>query len=283
MKLNIKIFALVFIIIQSSIHTYAQEDNKSQTIDSLYTLLSDQVNTNNYIDIVNTVNEIEPLLEEWTASLELIKMNAYYQLVDLSKTYHPEFMKLLKSAQTIINNANGKKTEDLPLYFEYYERAFQIQKKLLYIQKRNNWLVNNQYINGAKLYKEKKYEQAFQLFKSIADKNPAAQLMIGNMYQLGLGVAKNETTAYKVFQESYQNGNIDAAYHIGLLLFYGTGVTKNLTMAFNWCLLAAEYNYRPAIIDISNMYSKGFGTIKDEDAAKAWKNKIEKGWAAYDY
>lgn len=283
MKINIHLLLLATFLVAFSNKSIAQEPTNDYTVDSLYSTLTDQISSSNYLGIIETTQAIEPLLKEWTASLELIKMNAYYELYDPNKPNSTYFVSLMNSATLIINSTENKKIEKLPLYFEYYEKAFNILTALKYFDQRNQWLTNPNYIQAAKLYNAQKMEAAFQSFLSIADDNPAAMLMVGNMYEKGLGITKNEKQALSFFKKSFIAGNFDAGYHIGFLYANGLGTDKNFVSAFTWCLIAAENNYKPAIIQITEMYAKGLGTSKNIDLANEWKNKLEKSWNAYNF
>lgn len=283
MKINIHLLLLATFLLAFSNKSIAQEPTNDYTVDSLYSTLTDQISSSNYLGIIETTQAIEPLLKEWTASLELIKMNAYYELYDPNKPNSTYFVSLMNSATLIINSTENKKIEKLPLYFEYYEKAFNILTALKYFDQRNQWLTNPNYIQAAKLYNAQKMEAAFQSFLSIADDNPAAMLMVGNMYEKGLGITKNEKQALSFFKKSFIAGNFDAGYHIGFLYANGLGTDKNFVSAFTWCLIAAENNYKPAIIQITEMYAKGLGTSKNIDLANEWKNKLEKSWNAYNF
>src|SRR5690606_34213777 len=145
------IIILIFWFLNFVNFVRAQEISNENKIDSLYSVLSEQITANNYLEILNIVNEMEPLLKEWTASVELIKLNALNELYDSDKPNSTYFINLKNSAQKIINSTENKKLENLPLYFEYYQRSFNILNRLNFIEKRNGWLTKPNYMQAAKL------------------------------------------------------------------------------------------------------------------------------------
>ena len=76
--------------------------------------------------------------------------------------------------------------------------------------------------------------------------------------------------ALKVWTVEAEKGNKEALYNIGLLYFFGNGVQKNLTLAFNYCKKAAFMGSSRAQNNLAYMYIKGLGVDKSYVYSYAW-------------
>ncbi len=76
--------------------------------------------------------------------------------------------------------------------------------------------------------------------------------------------------ALKIWNEEIVQGNKEALYNIGLLYYFGKGVDKNLSLAFNYCKKAALKGLARAQNNLAFMYMKGMGTKKSYISAYAW-------------
>lgn len=99
---------------------------------------------------------------------------------------------------------------------------------------------------AAKLHKEGDYVQAFPLFKELAEgNNREAQFMLGHYYENGLGVEKDDKSA------------------------------------FNWYQLSAKRYCTEAEFSLALCYEKGIGTEVDEDKAIEWYERTGTSAAWY--
>tara|TARA_Y100000768_G_scaffold337240_1_gene279290 strand:- start:4302 stop:4775 length:474 start_codon:yes stop_codon:yes gene_type:complete len=76
--------------------------------------------------------------------------------------------------------------------------------------------------------------------------------------------------AFKIWNEEIVQGNKEALYNIGLLYYFGKGVDKNLSLAFNYCKKAAFKGLARAQNNLAFMYMEGMGTKKSYISAYAW-------------
>jgi TPR repeat protein len=74
----------------------------------------------------------------------------------------------------------------------------------------------------------------------------AAQLTLGQSYQIGWGVAKNDTKAAEWYRKAAQQGVPLAQYQIGLMTARGQGVEKDCAVAKNWLEAAKARGYEEA-------------------------------------
>lgn len=83
-------------------------------------------------------------------------------------------------------------------------------------------------------FKAGNYEQALRLWLPIAEKdNSDAQYNLGILYMKGLGVEKNEKTAFIWYKRASANGNTDAMYNLGTMYNQGRVVIRSTKDAVN--------------------------------------------------
>ena len=78
------------------------------------------------------------------------------------------------------------------------------------------------------------------------------------------------TEALEIWTEEADNGEANAIYNIGLLYFFGNGVNKDLSIAYNYCKKAALKGLARAQNNLAYMYLNGIGTNKDYVNSYAW-------------
>lgn len=89
----------------------------------------------------------------------------------------------------------------------------------------------------------------------------------------------NYKEALKVWANEVEEGNREAMYNIGLLYFFGKGVERDLSLAFEYCEKAAYKGSSRAQNNLAYMYMKGLGTKKNYVFAYAWSEiAIENGY-----
>ena len=76
--------------------------------------------------------------------------------------------------------------------------------------------------------------------------------------------------AFKIWNKEIKRGNKEAMYNMGLLYYFGKGVSKDLVMAFMYCEKAALKGSARAQNNLAFMYMKGIGTKKSYINAYAW-------------
>ena len=76
--------------------------------------------------------------------------------------------------------------------------------------------------------------------------------------------------ALKIWTEEADDGEVNAIYNIGLLYFFGNGVKKDLSIAYNYCKKAALKGLARAQNNLAYMYLNGMGINKDYVNSYAW-------------
>ena len=80
----------------------------------------------------------------------------------------------------------------------------------------------------------------------------------------------NYDKALKIWAVEADEGNKEAFYNIGLLYFFGNGVEKNLSLAFEYCQKAAFMGSPRAQNNLAFMYIKGLGVEKSYINSYVW-------------
>ena len=80
----------------------------------------------------------------------------------------------------------------------------------------------------------------------------------------------NYDKALKIWAVEADEGNKEAFYNIGLLYFFGNGVEKNLSLAFEYCQKAAFMGSPRAQNNLAFMYIKGLGVERSYIDSYVW-------------
>lgn len=85
------------------------------------------------------------------------------------------------------------------------------------------------------------YQQALQMWRPLAKAGIAdAQYRLGQMYQSGLGLKKNQNLAIQWYQRAAEQGQVSAQFNLGLLYIDGQDVEKNEGLGWFWVQSAAD-------------------------------------------
>jgi TPR repeat protein len=134
--------------------------------------------------------------------------------------------------------------------------------------------------DGEAAVKSRDYDKALTEFTTLAKKgDAAAQLDLGEMYQLGLGVTKNPEEAVRWYAKSAAQGNVMAELNMGSAYAAGAGVKKDDAKALSLWLKAADQGNTRAMHNVALMYSRGRGAKVDgARAIKYYSKAIEAGF-----
>ncbi len=148
------------------------------------------------------------------------------------------------------------------------------------------------------------YVSAFREFRSLAEKgHTKAQLHLGIMYEMGLGVKQDYPEAAKWYQKAAIQGDREAQkkivemrkkglssaslppvpdnfkgnitdpqtqHDLGVMYFKGVGVQKNYATAYRWFYMAANQGHARAQNNLAVMLSKGNGVRQNNQEAYVW-------------
>lgn len=158
--------------------------------------------------------------------------------------------------------------------------------------------------DGLMAFHKGDYVTAFREFRSLAEEgHTKAQIQLGIMYEMGLGVKLNYTEASQWYQKAAIQGDRDAQkrliemrkkglaatfqapvpenwqgnttepqsqYDIGVMYFRGIGVTRDYAIAFQWFYMAANQGHVKAQNDLAVLLSRGLGSKQNKSGAYIW-------------
>ncbi len=132
---------------------------------------------------------------------------------------------------------------------------------------------------GLRAYYLQDYVSAMRELYPLAHQgNPEAQLHVGRMLLFGLGGTKDEKRGFDFLLLAAQQDNIAAQVLIGVAYEKGTGVDKNIPMAFKWSCLAAARGDPAGQFNCAEFYRFGHETKQNfAKAAELYRNAAEKG------
>ncbi|MEG1609656.1 MAG: tetratricopeptide repeat protein [Bilophila sp.] len=116
------------------------------------------------------------------------------------------------------------------------------------------------------------YEEAFIYTEPMARMNQAdAQYLLGLMYELGHGVAKDTKKAVELFTASASQGYAAAEAKLGEL--HLTDHDKDYGKARSWFEKAADHGYALAYSALGDLYYNGYGVAENKDTALEYYKK----------
>ena len=171
---------------------------------------------------------------------------------------------------------------------------------------------NEMLSKALKLFEEKSFIKARDIFLDIADENVIALYYLGAIYRMGLGIQDDQKEAFKWFLRAAEKGHAESQHLVGCaysgksmmfgeteivyndykriqfeadidqsiwqdsLPYYdlnGAGVEPNEEIAFEWVLKAANQGYAIAQVRLGIFYEIGIGVDRDNIEALKWYNK----------
>lgn len=121
---------------------------------------------------------------------------------------------------------------------------------------------------GVAAFDAEKYRDALDLWLPLADEgNVDALRNVAQMYRLGLGVQRDDTTAFEYYEQAAERGSDDAQVNAAFQLLTGKGVEQDREAAATWFAKAADQGNPLAQYNLGLMYEKGVGVDKDMDFA----------------
>ena len=118
-------------------------------------------------------------------------------------------------------------------------------------------------------YKEKDYVTALKECAPLAEHgNAEAQLLLGRMYLMGQGVAKDDNQAGKWFEASAAQGNADAQFMLGSMYLLPQ---RDVTKGVNLLRLSADQGNQDAQYLLGKAYLHGLPSLpRDPVQAELW-------------
>jgi len=108
---------------------------------------------------------------------------------------------------------------------------------------------------GASAYNARNYALAMKEIAPLARAgNPDAQHLLGLMYYMGRGVARDYKQAFGWHLKAAQQGKADAQYVVGAMYYTGNAVPQDQRHAVGWFRKAAEQGHAEAQHALGLMY-----------------------------
>ncbi|MDO8465617.1 MAG: tetratricopeptide repeat protein [Gallionella sp.] len=124
---------------------------------------------------------------------------------------------------------------------------------------------------AGRAYVEGDYAKAAKLYGSMAEKGDTeAQLILGSMYEIGLGVPQDYKEAIKWYRLAAEQGNAKAQSKLGSIYDIGLGAPQDYKEAVKWWRLAAEKGDAFAQLNLGAIYDHGKGVPQDFKEAVRW-------------
>lgn len=115
-----------------------------------------------------------------------------------------------------------------------------------------------QYNLGLKLDGEERHAEAARYFRMAALQNvPEAQFNYAMMQTEGVGVPKNEESAFLMFKKAAVQGLAQAQYNVGTFLSEGRGTTRSVPEAIRWLRQAAVKGHTSARVYMVALLLRG--------------------------
>lgn len=109
--------------------------------------------------------------------------------------------------------------------------------------------------------------KAFEFYRKSAEQGYAkAQVVIGKMYERGLGTNEIIEEARKWYEIAAKNGHPSAQFNLGRI-YFSTGKKEDQAKGLTWYIAAAEQSHRKACNQLGLIYYQGIGVEKNIDQA----------------
>ncbi len=123
-------------------------------------------------------------------------------------------------------------------------------------------------MNYHQLQDEDYNDKMIKCFELAAQlRHPRAQLMLGSLYQNGIGIAADEKKAVEYYKMAADQGLFEAITQLGWCYEEGIGLDANMEMAFKHYQRAADWGIPLAQYNLACCYEQGEGVEKDQKKA----------------
>lgn len=124
---------------------------------------------------------------------------------------------------------------------------------------------------GDNLERAVQFIRSFEMEKAIPflkeeikeNSSPEAYMYLGEFYMNGLGVERNDESAFKYTIEAVKGGSAHAMNNLGLMYKQGLGIAKNDSKAFEFFNKSYAGGYKLAGIHVAMALEDGIGTTQD--------------------
>ena len=150
-------------------------------------------------------------------------------------------------------HCNGSLPVDLDVAEKWFRKAAEMGHAIAAVRLQGEPLAQKPYV----LTEAKQYRKA-------ADQGDAdAQVLLGDMYKSGNGVALDLTEAAKWYRKAADQGDASAQILLGDMYYRGDGVELDLTEAAGWYRKSASQGNADAQVSLGLMYYEEKGVALD--------------------
>ena len=115
------------------------------------------------------------------------------------------------------------------------------------------------------------YKRTFDIVKPLADKgNTRAAVLLGRLYENGLGVDPDPVTAAEWYRKAAEGGSVEGMKLLSFASRTGYGAVKSNAEAFNWMQRAADAGDAEAQYNLALMLNEGKIVDANPKLAFAW-------------
>lgn len=134
-------------------------------------------------------------------------------------------------------------------------------------------------LDAERAYAEGDFAKAEKVYRSLAEQGVLdAQLILGSMYDIGLGVHQDYPEAVKWYRLAAEQGNAKAQSKLGSMYDIGLGVAQDYLEAAKWWRLAAEQGDAFAQLNLGRVYDRGKVVPQNfKEAVKWYRLAAEQG------
>jgi TPR repeat protein len=132
--------------------------------------------------------------------------------------------------------------------------------------------------DARRAYDAGRFDEARRLWLPPAAAGDAeAALSLGLLYDLGLGVPQDSSSAYRWYRQAAEGGLAQAAFNVGVMLDSGVGVPRDSAEAALWYAKAAAGGHHRAQYALFQLYAAGDGVLRNPATAEAWYRAAASG------
>ena len=135
-------------------------------------------------------------------------------------------------------------------------------------------------------YRDRHFHLALRQFHALARVGEAeAQFYLGQMYDLGQGVAADPVRAFSWYHAAARQGHLDAQHNLAIAYAEGLGVRADIHKAVRWWIQSADQGNIDAQYNLGMVFIMGHGDLPPNpaQAVRWWRKAAVNGDALAQY
>jgi len=124
--------------------------------------------------------------------------------------------------------------------------------------------------------------RADRVFVMAKEGDATAQTALGLLYERGLGLSSDPSTALIWYRRAADQGDALAMFHIGSLYERGAGVARDYGIAAEWYHQASDAGNASAQAALAYLYDRGLGVTRNFSEAEALYSRASAQWTEVD-